>query len=493
MIHPPERSLLPYQSAWLRDEAGIAVMLKSRRIGISWAEAFAAVRHIGRREGPGNVYYQSYAKDMTSGFIADCAEWAELVQGVASVVDAEVFEEGHRKVWTYRIQATTAKEIVAMTSAPRAFRSRGRPRDRAIIDEAAFVDDLGEVLKAARAFRVWGGQVRIISTHNGESSEFARLCQAIREGTQPGSLHTVTFRDALEQGLYRRICRITGTEWSPEAEARWEAEIRAEYGEDAAEELDCVPASGAGHWLSWTLIHGAERPTAGQPELYTGGITYIGVDVARRRDLFVIAVLEKVGDVLWVRELITARGITFSEQDALLDEAVGRYRPLRIAMDQTGMGEKPVEDAQARHGSLRVEGVLMTGPRRLDVATALREIMEDSQLRIPKDEALRRDLRSVRTEDGPTGTPRLLVPRTKEGKGEDKDRRERVSHADRFWAIALGCAAAAGAAGPIEGHGLPPLEAFGFEAEPNARAGRRPIDEELGLVHMDSAGLGGLE
>ena len=493
MTPAPDRSLLPYQSAWLReDAAGIAVMEKSRRIGISWAEAFGAVRHIGRREAPGNVYYQSYAKDMTSGFIGDCAEWAELVQGVASVVDEDVFEENERKVWTYRVQATTGKEIVAMTSAPRAFRSRGRPRDRAIIDEAAFVDDLGEVLKAARAFRLWGGQVRIVSTHNGESSEFARLCHAIREGTQPGAIHKVTFRDALAQGLYRRICRITGAEWSPEAEAQWEADIRAEYGEDAAEELDCVPASGAGHWLSWQLIHNAERADAGDPERYAGGLTYVGVDVARRRDLFVIAVLERVGDVLWVRELITARGITFSEQDALLDEVFQRYRVSRCAMDQTGMGEKPVEDAQARHGNLRVEGVLMTGPRRLDVATALREVMEDSELRIPqKDEALRQDLRSVRTEDGPTGAPRLLVPRTKEGKGEERGREHQKTHADRFWAIALACAAAAGAGGPVEGHGLPPRESFGFEGGLGVRSDRDRIDHELGIVHLESADMTG--
>ena len=442
---PRPSSLLPYQSRWLRDDAGIAVIEKSRRIGISWAEALGAVRHVARRSDPGNVYYQSYAKDMTSGFIGDCSDWAETIQGVASAIGEEAFEEGGRTTWTYRIEAATGKEIVAMTSAPRGFRSRGRPRDRAVIDEAAFVDDLGEVLKAARAFRIWGGQVRIVSTHNGEHSEFARLCNAIREGTQPGSIHKVTFRDALDQGLYHRICDVSGKPWSPAAQEQWEAEVRAEYGEDAAEELDCIPASGAGHWLSWPLIHGAEHAEAGDPERFADGSTFIGVDVARRRDLFVIVVLELVGDVLWVREIIEARGIKFSEQDALLDEAVDRYRPTRIAMDQTGMGEKPVEDAQGRYGELRTEGVLMTGPRRLDVATSLREVMEDSRLRIPeKDDRLRKDLRSVRTEDGPTGAPRLVVPRTKEGKGEDRGREAGKTHADRFWALALACAAADG-------------------------------------------------
>lgn len=66
-----------------------------------------------------------------------------------------MLEEGDRKFYTYSIQASTGKEILAMTSSPRGFRSKGRPGDRAIINEAAFVDDLAAALKAVRVFRVW--------------------------------------------------------------------------------------------------------------------------------------------------------------------------------------------------------------------------------------------------------------------------------------------------------------------------------------------------
>ncbi len=96
------------------------------------------------------------------------------------------------------------------------------------------------------------------------------------------------------------------------------------------------------------------------------------------------------------------------------------------------MGEAIVEQLQDDHGKIRVEGVLMTGPRRLDVATALREAVDDRRLRIPADDDLRRDLHAVRVEAGPTGAPRLIADRA----GTD-------GHADRFWALALACAAAA--------------------------------------------------
>ena len=285
------RSLLPYQARWTGDKAGLKVIEKSRRIGISWAEAYDAVMHAG--EGTGNVYYQAYNQDMTRGFVDDCAGWARALQLGAEEVGETLIEDGDKAIKAFRIGMASGREIVAMTSAPRAFRSKGRPGDLGIVDEAAFVDDLGEVLKAALAFRVWGGRAHIISTHNGEASPFAALCRDIRDGVQPGTHHRVTLRQALDDGLYRRICEITGGAWSAEAEAAWEAGLRAEYGMHAGEELDCVPAAGAGAWLAWEVIRALEHADAGNPAAFAGGPAYIGVDVARRRDLWVAAVIER--------------------------------------------------------------------------------------------------------------------------------------------------------------------------------------------------------
>ena len=479
-------TLLPYQARWVGDDAGLKVIEKSRRIGISWAEAYDAVLHAG--EGCGNVYYQAYNQDMTRGFVDDCAAWARGLNVGAEAVGEVLIEDGSRSIQAFRIGMASGREIVAMTSAPRAFRSRGRPGDLGIVDEAAFVDDLGEVLKAALAFRVWGGRAHIISTHNGEANPFAALCRDIGEDAQPGSLHRVTLADALADGLYRRICQITGGTWSAEAEAGWEAGLRAEYGMHAGEELDCEPSAGAGAWLGWEMIRACEHAAAGEPAGFAGGVTYIGVDVARRRDLWVASVIERLGDVLWLRQQEVHQGITFREQREIVADLAARYRASRIAVDQTGMGEAVVEQLEEDHGSVRVEGVLMTGPRRLDVATALREAVEDRRLRIPADDALRRDLHSVRTEAGPTGAPRLLAERG------DTD-----GHADRFWSLALACAAAASGAGPVEGRAAGPRMAARFDAGLDAphhaaggRGGAAALDYRRGIVRGASAGLGGL-
>ena len=374
--------LLPYQIRWVADRAGLKVIEKSRRIGISWAEAYDAVVHAGGADG-GNVYYQAYNLQMTRGFIEDCADWARKLQSGPGTVGETLVDEGGRSIRAFRIGFPSRREILAMTSAPRAFRSKGRPGDLAIVDEAAFVDDLGEVLKAALAFRIWGGRAHVISTHNGEANPFAVLCQEIRKGVQPGSLHRVTLGQALEEGFYRCVSAAKGQPWSAEGEAAWEAGLRAELGSHAGEELDCIPAAGAGAWLAWAAIRACEDPAAGEPAAFTGGAATIGVDVARRRDLWVAAVLEQVGDVLWLRDLEVRQGIPFSAQRAIVGSLAAQYRPTRIAVDQTGMGEAVVEQLQDDLGRTVVEGVLMTGPRRLDVASALREAVEDRRLRIP--------------------------------------------------------------------------------------------------------------
>ena len=234
--------------------------------------------------------------------------------------------------------------------------------------------------------------------------------------------YTVTFADAVRDGLARWRMEVVGQVWSPETGAEWVEEVRAQ-------DLDCIPAAGDGAWLSWAQIHAVENPD-GDPARYAEGRTVIGNDIARWRHLWVAWVLKLVGDIAWSREVVELRDASFATKDDEIDTLVERYRPGRIAMDQTGMGEKPVEDAIRRYGSQRVEGVLMTPATRLEIAGALKRRVEDIQIRIPKSTAIRQDLHAVRRAAGPTGAPRLVA-------SDDTD-----GHADRFWAVALACGAA---------------------------------------------------
>jgi len=191
------------------------------------------------------------------------------------------------------------------------------------------------------------------------------------------------------------------------------------------QEYGCTPSDEATAFLTYDMIMTVEDYTAGDPSRYTGGPVYLGIDIGRRRDLFVIWVDEKVGDVMWSRELVTLKGATFAAQDAELDRIMRAYKVARACMDQTGMGEKPVEDAQRRYGAHRVEGVLFNPLVKQELAFGVKRSIEDRRCRIPKMPEVRDDFHAVRKVTTVAGNIRFDAERTEQG------------HSDRLWAKAL--------------------------------------------------------
>lgn len=227
------------------DNSRLKIWEKSRRIGASWCEAAASV--LAAVEGR-NTIYLSYNLDMTATFIADCAGWAKAFNLELSRGGVKEILDENRDILGYRVRFKNGKTIQALSSKPNNIRSK---QARVVIDEAAFCQNFPELLKAAKALLMWGGQLIVLSTHDGVDNEFNLLCEAIRQGGPEGlgwSLHRTDIHQAIADGLFRRICQVDPARgahtWSPESEAEWLAETLAEYGVDAEEELLCIPFSG---------------------------------------------------------------------------------------------------------------------------------------------------------------------------------------------------------------------------------------------------------
>src|SRR6185312_13781120 len=195
-------ALLPYQQAWLADQSDFKVCEKSRRTGLTWAEAADDVLIAGRARAAGgmNVYYIGYNMDMAIEFIEACAMWARVFNQAAGAIEEgqELFEEGKedKVIKTYTIRFESGFRIVALSSRPANLRGK---QGVVVIDEAAFHQDLDELLKAAIALLMWGGKVRVISTHNGVDNPFNQLIEDIRAGKRSGSVHRTTFDEACAQ------------------------------------------------------------------------------------------------------------------------------------------------------------------------------------------------------------------------------------------------------------------------------------------------------
>jgi len=425
--------LLPYQSATLQElftGTALLVIEKSRRIGLTWGLAAYAVMRAASQSSAGgmNCWYMGYDQEMAREFIDTCAMWAAAFEMAAEAVDEEILEgEGKEKVQAFRIRFASGFKVVALPSVPRALRGK---QGLVIIDEAAFHKDLAEVIKAAMALLMWGGQVVVVSTHDGASNPFNLLLDDIRGKKRKGVTMTITLDDALADGLYERIALAASIKGRTiEPKDVWVADLRASYGDDQDEELDCKPKEGSGSFLNPQDLSACEHPDAGKPELYAGGLWYLGRDVARRRDLAVLHGYELVGDVLWLRDRQLFQNAKFQVQDDAAQALIQSRRMTQYWIDQTGMGEKVVEDEQRKYGVSRCVGVLFTGPARLDLALALKERVEQCKIRIPPEAALRTDFRAIKRK-GTAGGGISLV--------NDTD----TVHADEFWAAGLACSAA---------------------------------------------------
>ena len=432
---PPGDLLIGYQSRLLTtvSETALTVVEKSRRIGATWALAADAVLRAGatREAGGTNVMYISYAMDMTREFVDACAIFAKIFsQGLMSV-DEFLFkdDDGDKEINAFRINFASGFKIQALSSAPRSLRGK---QGLVIIDEAAFVDNLGELVKAAMAMVIWGAKVVVISTHDGVDNAFNRLLDDVRAGKQLGRTMKITFDDAINDGLYERISLMKGEEPTPEGKAQFIEEVRGYYGKDAGEELDCIPSAGGGSWISPADVSIATTDdTIVGPLHYLGGFCYVGWDVARKKDLSVITVYEDVNGVLVQREVIVMENWTFKDQHKEFDRVMERYRVVRANLDSTGMGLPVLEAAQERHGKSRVHGISFTAASKLEMATVYRERFEDQSIQIAEDGLLRSDILAIKKSGGSSGVPVFANDNGTDG------------HGDRFWSGALAATGAA--------------------------------------------------
>lgn len=424
----PVINFLPYQRAWIADESLFKAGMFARQTGKTFStggecaddcfRAWAEDRRerwviLSRGERQAAEMMTEVIKPFTKAFYE---VYNTLVKGGEPRFEEGEFrapqEKGPDAVYKMlEVAFPNGSRITALPANPDTARGFSA---NVILDEFAFHAKSREIWAALfPVISRRGLKLRVISTPNGKGNKFYELMTA--EGSV-WSRHVIDIYEAVRQGLDRDIEMLRRgmadeDAWAQEYELQWLDEASA--------------------WLPYDLITPVEHAAAGLPGLYQGGPCFVGVDIAARRDLFVIWVLEQVGDVLWTREIIARRRITFAEQDRLLDEVMARYRVVRLAMDQTGMGEKPVEDAKRRYGEHRVEGVLFNSASRLDLATALKERFEDRTARIPAgDTVLRSDLHAIKSQVGLTGQRRLIADGDTDG------------HADRFWAGALACGAA---------------------------------------------------
>ena len=433
--------LLGYQQAWIADQAEVKIAEKSRRIGLTWGEAADDVLLSATEGRDGmDVLYIGYNQEMTREYIQTCAWWAKAYDKVCGEIEEFIFPDSDpdKNISAFRISFLSGHEIVALSSRPTNLRGR---QGRVVIDEAAFHDDLPGLMKAALALLMWGGQVVVISTHFGDDNYFNTLIQDCRAGKLPYSVHRIDLDDALQDGLFRRICLVRGEDWSQEAEDAWRAKIVASYAEDADEELFCIPSSGTGTYLTRNMIEAVMKPqiqvvrwTPPAPGFVdwpldrahqetwdwcdehllpllnkqtSAWTQHFGQDFGRTVDLSVIHVGQETPTLdIATSFILELRDCPFRTQKQILWYILDRMPNFRSgAMDARGNGQALAEETRQQYGADRIAEIMPSESWYREAMPKMKAQFEDKTWDLPQDSQILEDYRALKKVRGVARVP----------------------------------------------------------------------------------------
>lgn len=429
---------LPYQTKWYQDTSRLKISEKSRQIGFSWTTAYGAVERTAMVGARQDQWVSSRDDLQARLFLEDCKLFAKILNMAAEDLGEQVLDKDGKHS-AYVLRFANGRRIHSMSSNADA---QAGKRGGRILDEFALHPDPRKLWSIAYPGITWGGAMEVISTHRGSHNFFNQLIREISENGNPKKIshHRVTLEDALNQGFLWKLQQSlpADDERQDMDEAAYFNWVRSGCADEESfqQEYMCNPADDDSAFLEYDLIAACEYPRNADWQKIEGRDLYIGVDIGRKKDLTVIWVLERLGDVLYTRHIETLQNMSKPNQEAVLWPWIERAG--RTCIDGTGLGIGWVDDAQRKFGDTRVEGVTFTAKVKEGLAYPVRGAMEDRRLRIPHDPKIRADLRSVTKLTTMSGNIRFTAERTTDG------------HADRFWALALALHAAASPTAPID-------------------------------------------
>ncbi|MCF4540906.1 hypothetical protein L1Y44_04270 [Acinetobacter baumannii] len=440
--------LMKHQIEWIKISTAIKACPKGRRTGITFAESFDAVLTAAANKAAGgmSVFYIGDTKEKGLEFIGYCAKFSRVIaeaqgQGI-SQIEEFLFEDQNDKGETrlinaYRIRYASGYQIAALSSRPENIRGL---QGKVVIDEAAFHPDVQGVIDAATALLIWGGRIAVISSHNGKNNPFNQFVKEIEEGVfgEDGKTLTVTFDDAVANGLYERYCFMEGIVPTIEGKQKWYSRIRKGYVNRKAamrQELDAIPRDGSSVCLPQLWVERAMTETRTVLRLSLGDEfkeltpeqrdAYIdewiqqnlepelkkldktkqhgaGQDYARHRDFSYIMPFYIEKDLRRVIPFtIEMHNVPARMQKTILWYMLDRLpRFGGIAMDATGTGETLAEYTAEKYGEHMVHQIKLNRNWYGLWTPKLVTAFEDDMIDLPRDDNLKNDCAAIEEVDG---------------------------------------------------------------------------------------------
>ena len=394
-------NLYPYQQAWIADESRFKIGLWCRQSGKSFATALEAA--LDAVQSGKTWVLLSSGERQSKELMEKVRMHLQAMQVACSSLQEDFFADSSTRQLS--VELGNRARIIGLPANPNTARGFSA---HVLLDEFAFHRDSRLIWTALFPTISRGYKLRVVSTPQGKSNQFYSLYT----GDNDFSKHLTDIYAAVEQGLPVDIDQLRKGLDDPDA---W------------AQEYECKFVDEATAYLTYDLIAACESDQATLNALLTDapGEYYLGIDIGRKKDLTVLWIVERLGDVYITRAVETLDRVPYSMQVEHMAKIIRACRCRRVCVDATGMGGPLAESLQERFGTAAVEAVTFTGAVKSDLATRTRRLFEDRRVRIPVDAKIRNDLHSVKKTVTAAGNIRFDAERTADG------------HADRFWALSL--------------------------------------------------------
>ncbi len=442
----PLSLFLPYQLKYIQDDSKYLVCEKSRRIGISFAEAFRAVYqmhqeiHQGKRV---NYNYVAQTELSAKTFAESCLKFTVIFNEICRVAGFKPICD-IRKVTMEKIPFINGASIKIFSSNPDGLRGQG---GHLCLDEAAFAPDGDELEKAAYPVVNTIGldcKLRIISTHNGYGTFFNRTINDVVSGKkQRWSHHKITIHDAVEQGM---ALKSPGDHMAllPDLAAcnkLYLDQLKGNYSDIAwQQEFECKPVSSGLMMVSdqdytkLAIASGTEVPL--DPNKKYNNL-YVGVDPGIN-DQTIIWVTEErynnsVADANMRREFFTRyvqvlKGVRTQDLQQMIKNVIDHPNVVMAYIDKGAFGLTIYEYLQKSTG--KVMGISFSAPQKKILAEQVRKYVSQERVSLPKDRNdIREDVCCVQLIASDAGNISY-------------GGRSSFGHGDAFWALSLALQAA---------------------------------------------------
>ncbi len=209
----PDDYFMDYQDDWINDLSPAKVWDKSRRIGATYAESYAACRLRNKLTEKRHYYFSSADESAAFEFALYCRQWCKMFDAVVREVTEEMEDSNGRKYNNYVVEFSTGSRINCMSSNPKRFRSKGGD---VTLDEFDWHENPSDMFDAASPATTWGFNIALLSTRSSEGTPFdviAQLCDKVEKGlttfdkerTLNWKYYRTSIVTAIQQGLAEKI------------------------------------------------------------------------------------------------------------------------------------------------------------------------------------------------------------------------------------------------------------------------------------------------